>query len=87
MVARQALRFQTRPLLASTIVIFVIVWVLLVCRPVPQRVVDEQLLRVKSPLAYKHIHSFRGKGGGKNNVHYTLLSLADRQFAIMATLY
>ncbi|KAG6005991.1 hypothetical protein E4U21_007484 [Claviceps maximensis] len=64
MVPRRALRFRPRHLLISTIFFSLIVWFLLAHhRPASRRIVDEQQLRTQYPNAYKHIHSFKGKGG------------------------
>ncbi|KAG6041449.1 hypothetical protein E4U41_004183 [Claviceps citrina] len=60
---RRALCFRPRLLLASTILFCVTAWMMLGYRPAPRGIADEQQLRLEFPLAYRHIHRFRGQGG------------------------
>lgn len=62
---RLARRFQYKLAIISALAFCLTAWVLLAHKRPPRRSLDEEALRRGFPLVYKHIHSFRGKGGGE----------------------
>lgn len=63
-VLRRARRPRLQIVFVSALVLSITVWMLSAHRPAHPRIVDEAQLRRKFPLAYKHIHTFQGVGGG-----------------------
>lgn len=62
---RLARRFQYKLAIISALAFCLTAWVLLAHKRPPRQSLDEEALRRGFPLVYKHIHSFRGKGGGE----------------------
>ncbi|EFY95201.1 glycosyl transferase sugar-binding region (DXD) protein [Metarhizium robertsii] len=60
---RLARRFQYKLAIISALAFCLIAWVLLAHKRPPRQSLDDEALRRGFPLVYKHIHSFRGKGG------------------------
>lgn len=63
---RRSLRVRPRVLFLSAVVFASVVWSLVATSRRGARPMDDEQLRQRFPLAWKHVHTSKGAGGGKS---------------------